>query len=533
MFIQVEISTHCNFTCFYCAGRDMEQRYMSLEFFDGIMDRLPPGDHVVCLQGEGEPMVHPDFWAMVERVRSRGHTPYTITNGSRIDAAKVARAFPKIAVSLDTLDPAEAERIGRKKLDKVLRNVDHLLEHMGPRRVVITTVDYGQPLDTLKAHIRGKGIEEHMIQPLQVKEDYRRRYPDFPAPEENYTYRCRYLENPLHRTYDLDGHVFPCCYIKNASGFESIESLRESMDSHVVPPCCRGCREILVDVAQPVWLSNRLPPVISIIIPVKGRLRQLKHAVPCLFTQPSCELIVVDYGCPDGSGDWAARAYPGISVVKVGQAPVLNVSHARNLGASAAQGRWLCFLDADTLLAPEFATAALPILELGGFALFAPDTPGLVICPQEAFRQIGGYDETFQGWGCEDDDLIARLRLAGNTERPLPAGLFSLQAHSDADRTAHYEIADKWLSLRINGMYFQIKTDLARALGVVSLPREQLRSIYEEIRRTILSAPSSPAEIRITLPAQTDFRQPPGWRLGREWVYRYEPAAPTAPGVSS
>ncbi len=29
------------------------------------------------------------------------------------------------------------------------------------------------------------------------------------------------------------------------------------------------------------------------------------------------------------------------------------------------------------------------------------------------FEQVNGYDEAFQGWGCEDDDLSYRLRLAG------------------------------------------------------------------------------------------------------------------------
>lgn len=256
MFIQIEISTLCNFACFYCAGRDMAQEYMSLVRFDEILDRLPPDQHVVCLQGEGEPMLHPDFWTMVERLQSRHHTPYTITNGTRIDAARIAATFPRIAISIDTLDPAEAERIGRKKLDKVLRNLDRLIGAMGASRLVVMTVDYGQPLGELKAFVQAKGIGEHIVQPLQIKDDYRRRYPEFAVPATDYTYRCRYLEQPLQRTYGMDGSEYPCCYIKDPAGFTSIEVLRAALARKTIPPCCSGCREIVAGAAQPRWMGN-------------------------------------------------------------------------------------------------------------------------------------------------------------------------------------------------------------------------------------------------------------------------------------
>ena len=29
------------------------------------------------------------------------------------------------------------------------------------------------------------------------------------------------------------------------------------------------------------------------------------------------------------------------------------------------------------------------------------------------FERVNGYDETFEGWGCEDDDLAYRLRKTG------------------------------------------------------------------------------------------------------------------------
>jgi len=525
MFLHVEISTHCNFTCFYCAGREMKQRYMSLDDFVNILDKLPTGNHVVCLQGEGEPTIHPDFWAMAELLQLRKHTPYTITNGSCIDAERIAATFPRIAVSLDTLDPIEADRIGRKNLPKVLRNIDRLLEHMGPRRVIIASVDYGQPLDELKAYVQSKGITEHMVQPLQVKDHYRKNYENVPAPVENYTYQCRYLEQDLQRTYDLDGHVYPCCYIKNPAGFISIDNLRATMQRRELPECCRGCREILADTKQAYLICSATPtrPTISFIVPVKSRIAQLKRSLPTLVEQPNCEVIIVDFDCPQGSGEWAAHAFPNTHVIKVRNAPMLNLAQARNVGARHASAQWFCFLDVDAVLPHDFSQSIVPRLISGTFSLFSTDTPGLVICDRDDFNLVGGYDETFEGWGCEDNDLVARLQFAGRQGRLLPETQYSLLEHDDSARTQHYSIDDKWLSLRINGMYFQIKTDIARSLGIVSLPANDLRQIYMEVKRVILGALTTTAEIRINLPLQVGFRQPPGWLLKREWIYRFEP----------
>ncbi|MEW6163884.1 MAG: radical SAM protein [Pseudomonadota bacterium] len=526
MFVQIEISTHCNFTCFYCAGRDMAQEYMPIEQFDAIMARLPPGRHTVCLQGEGEPMLHPHFWTMVERVLAHGHIPDTITNGSRIDPEKIAALFPRIAVSIDTLDPVEAERIGRKKLGKVLHNLDRLIEHMGASRLVITTVDYGQPLDALKNFVRAKGIGQHMVQPLQIKEDYRRRYPDRAAPDERYTYRCRYLEQPLQRTYGMDGREFPCCYIKDPTGYQSIETLRASLAAQIVPSCCNGCREILADAPKPYSMIDTAGrPTVSFIVPVKGRLDQLRQTLPRLIRLPDCEVVVVDYDCPDDTKNWVVATYPRTRVVHVRNAPLLNLSHARNLGSMHAQGEWLCFLDADALLEANFLEQARPALLTGSFAQFAVDGPGQVLCLADDFRRLGGFDETFEGWGCADNDLLMRLTLAGRRCQLLPQGLLKLMPHDDGRRMVHYAYPDKWISLRINGLYFQIKTDLARQQGMVELPRTQLAPIYQRIKEAVLASPRTATEIKLTLPAQAGFRQPSNWTIEREWIYRVQVAA--------
>lgn len=243
-FVQIEVTTVCNFGCFYCAGRKMPQRHMELALFDEILTSLPATRLTVSLQGEGEPTLHPHFWDMVKRVAMNGKYPYTITNCSNIDINSTAKLFPQIGVSLDTLDPIEAERTGRFRLPEVLRNLKHLITAMGPRRIIIHSVDYGQPLGSLLNYVQGLGIR-HVVQKIQSKADYNIRYPELVTfGGENYHFRCRFIFKPSMRFFDVNGRMLPCCSIKDTSKYVSIEHIRNELSQSIIPDCCKGCREI-------------------------------------------------------------------------------------------------------------------------------------------------------------------------------------------------------------------------------------------------------------------------------------------------
>jgi MoaA/NifB/PqqE/SkfB family radical SAM enzyme len=244
--IQIEVTTRCNYQCFYCAGRDMPQAHMGWDTFRDIVGRIGAGSRQVSLQGEGEPMMHPRFWDMVETLRQLGHRPYTITNGSLLDEPqRLAAAFPTIGVSIDTLDPVLSERIGRYKLPRMLAGFERLVEAMPGARVVVHTVYFGQPLDDLKTWLRSLGITRHIVQPLQSKPDYADRY-GTPTPElwGQCSYRCAYLEQQRMRYFDIKGLEMPCCFIKDSRSFVSADRLREELAQRRVPDSCAGCRQL-------------------------------------------------------------------------------------------------------------------------------------------------------------------------------------------------------------------------------------------------------------------------------------------------
>lgn len=175
--VQIEITTKCNLKCFYCAGRVMKQKNMDYQLFRSIIDSLPEKS-IINMQGEGEPMSHPTFFYMVDYVKKKGNIPYMITNGTFItngNAREIRRLFPKIGISIDTLDQKEADNIGRIHLDKTLRGLNILINLYKPKEIDIYTVNYGQDLIRLKEHINYFGLN-HIIQPLQQKKDYKINY---------------------------------------------------------------------------------------------------------------------------------------------------------------------------------------------------------------------------------------------------------------------------------------------------------------------------------------------------------------------
>ncbi|MFC1589610.1 radical SAM protein, partial [Pseudomonadota bacterium] len=197
MFIQIEITTVCNYHCFYCCGRTMNQRHMDMETFEQIIDNLPDQPLTINLQGEGEPLLHPQFKNIVKTTVGHGYKPYVITNGTRLPLETIKQHFPSIGISIDTLDAQLSDRIGRVNLPKVLRNLQRLIESGYPvANINIHTVNFGQDLKPLREYLQQRGLQNHIIQPLQSKDDYHSHYPEvrFHQPAQH-NYRCPYIDN--------------------------------------------------------------------------------------------------------------------------------------------------------------------------------------------------------------------------------------------------------------------------------------------------------------------------------------------------
>ena len=224
-----------------------------------------------------------------------------------------------------------------------------------------------------------------------------------------------------------------------------------------------------------------------------------------MVAQPGTSCVVVDYGCPDGTGDWVRAAYPQVTLVRVDDRPRFEVARARNLGAAAAQSPWLCFIDADALLADNFAAVVRPLLERGSYFRARPnirDGAGMCILHRDDFAAIDGYDGVLQGWGMEDKDLYFRARLAGLAMKSFPSELVTILEHGGAARTRHYDVKRTHLNSTANLVYCRAKWDLMRLHGR-KLDEAARATLYRSLHPAALDALQRGTSVQLRVPIES------------------------------
>jgi glycosyltransferase involved in cell wall biosynthesis len=154
-----------------------------------------------------------------------------------------------------------------------------------------------------------------------------------------------------------------------------------------------------------------------------------------------------------------------------------------NVGACAvAASKALCLIDADLLVAPTFLSSCLKRFKAGQRALrpfreiayldgpsteqaiarrmaapmsefsaeqyrgqiFTDSNGGCIWVEPRLYQEMGGHDERFRGWGCEDRDLWRRLAQLGPIEN-IPGRLVHLE-HSRPNMVDRWAVANSRLN---------------------------------------------------------------------------------------
>ncbi len=178
---------------------------------------------------------------------------------------------------------------------------------------------------------------------------------------------------------------------------------------------------------------------ISVVIPARDEEAYVANALTSVGEQtvPAIgEVIVVVNGSVDRTTDAvrsASALLDGLTV-QVIEDPQPGVSRAKNLGARAAHGDLLLFLDADSRMAPDLARRVLAswrggapagsiaitsdggdLLDRAFFGLIEHGKrlfgirANMLYCERDLFLAVGGFDERLHQ--AEDRELL--LRIAG------------------------------------------------------------------------------------------------------------------------
>ncbi len=196
--------------------------------------------------------------------------------------------------------------------------------------------------------------------------------------------------------------------------------------------------------------GDQAAPEVTIIIPALNEAKMIGRCLEAIarmaVPRDRFEVIVVDNGSADGTRD-IAESFRGRLQLRVLQKDGVHISALRNLGAKAARGAVLAFLDADCLAPCDWIACIAELVPGQGSGVAgahyllpaesswvgrtwhryreAPKSgevshvpAGDLIMHREDFMRVGGFDESIQT--NEDLELCERVRAAGMTVRAAP-----------------------------------------------------------------------------------------------------------------
>jgi glycosyltransferase involved in cell wall biosynthesis len=254
------------------------------------------------------------------------------------------------------------------------------------------------------------------------------------------------------------------------------------------------------------------PASLSVIIPVKNGEAVIREQLSALAEQTYAgrwEVIVADNGSTDRTNERITELIdrlPRLRIVDASDRP--GAGHARNVGAAAASGEYLLFIDADDSVTTTYVermavaaedwdmlcgnTASFYLgrggTEVAGGSLHELPTNDWGVLPfasgaatgirADAFRKVGGYNDQYRIG--QDIEFSWRVQLAGFTLGFVPDAIVEYRERSD-----WRELAKQ--SYRFARAYVQLYRDF-RHIGMKR--QSVVGTLKHSMRRLILDAPA-------------------------------------------
>ena len=132
-------------------------------------------------------------------------------------------------------------------------------------------------------------------------------------------------------------------------------------------------------------MNGRAQPLVTVIVPVYNTARYLDACLGSLreLRYPNAEILLVDDGSTDGSGEICRRYAAMDSRFRVIHEENSGVSAARNAGLAQAKGAYIQFVDSDDTVAPDMTGNLVEAMETGCEMAAC----GYVECRQDAREQ--------------------------------------------------------------------------------------------------------------------------------------------------
>jgi len=154
--VEIDPVAYCNHACGWCVDPVHTRKRMPWATFEHLIGELAgfqvAGKRVegIVFKGGGEPSLHPEFPAMVERATALGFSVGVVTNGSRLRrcAQSLAKHAAYVRVSIDGPTPESHERIhGSKDFHQVVQGVGELVAARTKQRAPVIGLSFAMDSD--------------------------------------------------------------------------------------------------------------------------------------------------------------------------------------------------------------------------------------------------------------------------------------------------------------------------------------------------------------------------------------------------
>jgi len=218
----------------------------------------------------------------------------------------------------------------------------------------------------------------------------------------------------------------------------------------------------------------------SIIIPVFNQLKYTKQcleAVAINTDEVNYEVVIIDNGSTDGTVDFLRCLEGDVKIIKNSQN--MGFSKANNQGSKVAKGKYLVFLNNDTIAQPEWLSEMISVIEkdpltgIVGSKLLYPDgtiqhagvvmdngiyhiyeglpsdhlavnklrefpyvTGACLLIPRDLFCRLEGFDEGYIN-GFEDIDLCLKVRRTNKKVIYCPKSILFHYANTSESRMSN------------------------------------------------------------------------------------------------
>ena len=125
--IYLEITNNCNLNCDFCIKNSREKKFMSIDEFKEILNKLKGYTKYLYFHILGEPLLHPNINKFID-IASKDYNINITTNGYLIDRIKTNKNIRQINISLHSYN--ERYNISLNDyMNKIFDTIDNLKEY--------------------------------------------------------------------------------------------------------------------------------------------------------------------------------------------------------------------------------------------------------------------------------------------------------------------------------------------------------------------------------------------------------------------